>query len=119
MGAHLRRWEGAGLDQRISQLFLCGLWLGAAAILGGYSIHQGAGSDQMFLSMLVGSMVTLGAYDTRQNQPTHYNLLRSWPFGSAQEDEARGRQTLASHALHGMLWVSVWLCLCQILFGHR
>ena len=107
------------MDQRIAQLFLCGLWLGAAAVFGGYSIHQGAGSNQLFLSMLIGSVVTLAHYDTSKNQPTHYNLQRSWPFGSSDDDEQRGQQTLPSHALHAMMWVSVWLCLCQILFGHR
>lgn len=107
------------MSQRIAQFFLCGLWLGTTIVFGGYAIHRGAGSDELFMSMLMGSVVTLGAYDTRKNQPTHYNLQRAWPFGSAREDETRGQQTLPSHALHAMMWISLWLCLCQILFGHR
>jgi hypothetical protein len=107
------------MGQRTGEIVLCALWIGAAALSGGYAIRHALGSNQLFLSMLIGSAITLGSYDTRRNQPTQYNLQRSWPFGSAADDEARGRRTVPSHALHAMMWVSVWLCLCQILFGHR
>jgi hypothetical protein len=107
------------VNQRVRELALCVLWVGVVAIWGGYAIREGLGSNELFVSMLLGSVVTLGAYDTRKNQPTQYNLLRSWPFGSPADDETRGRQTIPSHGLHAMLWVSVWLCLCQVLFHQR
>jgi|HubBroStandDraft_6_1064221.scaffolds.fasta_scaffold15933_5 hypothetical protein len=105
--------------KRTGEIVLCALWVGAVAVAGGYAIHQGLGSNELYFSMLIGSVLTLGAYDTRKNQPTQYNLLRNQPFGSPADDEARGKQTIASHALQAMLWVSLWLCLCQILFGRH
>lgn len=107
------------MNKRLGELIVCGLWVVAVALAGAMAIHRGLGSNQLFLSMLIASVVTLGHYDTRRNQPTYYNLLRSWPFGSAENDAERGAQSLSSHTLHAMLWVSLWLCLCQILFGHH
>ncbi|HWW20547.1 MAG TPA: hypothetical protein VNZ06_07055 [Steroidobacteraceae bacterium] len=107
------------MSQRVREISVCILWFAAVALSGAYAIRQGQGSDELFLAMLTGSLVALGTYDTRRNQPTQYNLLRSWPFGTPADDDSRGARTLPSHALHGMLWISVWLCLCQILYGHR
>jgi hypothetical protein len=107
------------VQKRTREIVVCGLWVGAIALAGALAIHRGVGSKQLFMSMLIASVVTLGHHDTSRNQPTYYNLLRSWPFGSAESDEERGVRSLSSHTLHAMLWVSVWLCLCQILFGHH
>jgi hypothetical protein len=107
------------VTKRTRDVLVCGGWVAAIAFAGALAIRSGIGSNQLFLSMLIASVVTLGHYDTSRNQPTYYNLLRSWPFGSAENDEQRGTQSLSSHTLHAKLWVSVWLCLCQILFGHH
>jgi hypothetical protein len=103
-----RRWTAA-------QIALCGLWTTTTALAAWYAVRQGLGTDQLCLALFVGSVLALGAYDTRHNQPTQYNLLRSWPFGSAADDEARGRRTVSSQALHAMTCVSLGLCVCRIL----
>lgn len=71
-------------------------------------------TDQLFLALLVGSVFAQGMYDTRHNQPTQYNLLRSWPFGSAADDEVRGKRTVSSQALYALMCVSVSLCVGRI-----
>ena len=83
---------------------------------GWYSVRHGLRVDELCLTLFVGSVLTLGAYDTRHNQPTQYNLLRSWPFGSATDDEQRGKRTVSSQALHALMCMSVCLCLLLIAF---
>jgi hypothetical protein len=69
--------------------------------------------NQLFFSLFIGSVAAVGFYDTRHNQPTLYNLLRSWPLGSSVDDDRRGERTASSLVLHGFMWVSVALCLIQ------
>ena len=70
-------------------------------------------TNQVFFSLFLGSLAAVGFYDTRHDQPTLYNLLRSWPLGSPADDDRRGKRTPSSVLLHGFMWVSVALCLLQ------
>ena len=79
-----------------------------------YAVLHGVRMEQLGVTALMASIISLGAYDTRHNQPTLYNLLRSWPFGSAAQDQERGARTVSSQALHGLFCVSVTLCLVLV-----
>jgi hypothetical protein len=79
-----------------------------------YAVLHGVRTEDLCLTALMASVISLGAYDTRHNQPTLYNLLRSWPFGSAAEDQQRGKRTVSSQALHGLFCVSIALCLALV-----
>jgi len=87
--------------------------LGAAGIC---AVLHGLRADELCMTLFIASVLTLGAYDTRHDQPTRYNLLRSFPFGSSESDEQRGKRTVSSQALHGLMCVSVCLCLLLIAF---
>jgi hypothetical protein len=100
------------------EIILCSAWVLTAALGGWYAVNQGVSADQLFFTLFLSSIIALGAYDTRHNQPTQYNLMRSWPFGSAIDDDRRGKRTVASQALHALMCVSVCLCLLQIAFRH-
>jgi hypothetical protein len=97
---------------------LCGLWLGSIAGGCWLALNRGFPVNQLALILLLGSVLVLGLHDTRHNQPTHYNLMRSWPFGSASDDELRGRQTVSSQALHALMALSLCLCVLRIAFMH-
>jgi hypothetical protein len=102
-----------------SQVLLCALWAATAALVSGYTVRAGLlGLDQLVFTLFAGSVVAVGIHDTRHNQPTPYNLLRSWPFGSAAGDDARKR-SVSSQALHAAMCVSVCLCLGRIVIAHR
>ena len=79
-----------------------------------YAVLHGVRMEELCVTALMASVISLGAYDTRHNQPTFYNLLRSWPFGSAAEDQHRGKRTVSSQALHGLFCTSVALCLVLV-----
>jgi hypothetical protein len=100
------------------QIALCALWAGIAIVGSWYAVSHGVSADQLYFTLFVSSVLVLGAYDTRHNQPTRYNLLRSWPFGSHNDDEQRGQRTVASQALHTLMYLSVCPCLLQIAFTH-
>jgi hypothetical protein len=81
-----------------------------------YAVLHGLRFDMLCVTALMGSLITMGAYDTRHNQPTLYNLLRTWPFGSSADDEVRGKRTVSSQALHGLFCMSICACLLLIAF---
>ena len=84
---------------------------------GFYAALHGVRTDVMCVTALMGSIISLGLHDTRNNQPTLYNLMRSWPFGSATDDQQRGKRTVSSQALHGLFCMSI--CLCLVLVALR
>jgi hypothetical protein len=100
------------------QTALCALWVGISIAASWYAIRHGVSADQLFLTLFVSSVLVLGVYDTRHNQPTRYNLQRSWPFGSVSDDDRRGERTVASQALQTLTYLSVCPCLLLIAFTH-
>jgi hypothetical protein len=97
-----------------SDLLVGAVALMAVVAIGWYAVQHGVRPGELGVTFLFSSVFAMGAYDTRHNQPTLYNLLRSWPFGSAAEDERRGKRTVSSQALHGLFCLSICLCLLLI-----
>jgi hypothetical protein len=100
------------------ELLTCLAWLGSTAVAAWCAIGHGLNPAQLFMTLFVGTFLVLGANDTRHNQPTQYNLLRAWPFGTAADDALRGQQTVSSQALHLLMALSMCLCLLQIAIKH-
>jgi hypothetical protein len=100
------------------ELLTCIAWLLSTAVAAWYAMEHGLNPNRLFMSLFVGTFLVLGAYDTLHDQPTQYNLLRAWPFGTAADDELRGQQTVSSQALHLLMGLSMCLCLLQIAIEH-